>query len=207
MRHPLPLLTIAAVLMAPTEPPLSVVQNGLRLLLSPSGAQTVSRVDGGRTGYYYDLGEHAGELRPKARRVVMLGLGGGEMLRAARRSLPKADLVGVDINPRVVRAAVSEFRIGDFGAVGAVADGLKYVKQLRDVDVLISDMFDDDKMVGVSAEFFRDCRAALAPSGLFLINVFPMSEVPRVRAMLGNAGLAYVELREVQGSTVVFATR
>lgn len=201
MRH-----SISALILLASTPQLSVVQNGMRLLLSAHGAQTVSRLDGGRTGYYYDLAEHAGELRPRARRVVLLGLGGGEMLRAARRSLPKASLVGVDIDPAVVRAAVTEFKIGDFGAVGEVGDGLKYVQQLRGVDVLISDMFVDDAMV-LSERFFFDCRTALAPSGLLLVNVFPADRVVGVDVALRQAGFKVLEQHEIKGSTVVFAER
>lgn len=205
MRHSISSLILFAV-MAPSRPWLSVERDGFRMLLSPHGAQTISRLDGGRTGYYYDLGERAGELRPQARRVVMLGLGGGEMLRAARRSLPKASLVGVDIDPAVVHAAVTEFKIGDFGAVGEVGDGLKYVQQLRGVDVLIDDMYVDDAMV-LSERFFFDCHAALAPGGLMLVNVYPVDRVPGIDLALGRAGFHILEQHEVKGSTVVFAER
>jgi spermidine synthase len=210
MRNSLPtLILFALVLMAPSSPsvaPLSVVQDGMRLLLSAHGAQTVSRLDGGRTGYYYDLGERAGELRPRARRVVMLGLGGGETLRAARRSLPKASLVGVDIDPRVVHAAVTEFHVEDFGVVAEVGDGLEYVKRLRGVDVLIDDMFLDDTMV-LSERFFVDCRKALAPKGLFMVNVYPADRVIGIAVELRQAGFRVLEQHEVKGSTVVFAER
>ena len=91
----------------------------MRLLLSPSGAQTMSPLDGGATGHYYDWGELVGYERPDARRVVLLGLGGGEMLRAVRRSLPKAELVGVELDPRIAAAALKSFHVDRFGVDAA----------------------------------------------------------------------------------------
>ena len=73
------------------------IEGDRRVLRSPSGYQTVSMLDGGRAGLYWDWGERLGQMRPGAKRVVLLGMGGGEMLRAARRALPDAHLVGVSM--------------------------------------------------------------------------------------------------------------
>lgn len=187
--------------------PVSKVAGNLRIIPVANGAATVSKLDGSRTGYYYDLGEHAGELRPKAKRVVLLGLGGGEMLRAARRSLPKADLMGVDNEPRMLTAALDEFRIGDFRARAELADAFVYVKGLRGVDILMVDLFLGDVMppAMLMPQFWSDCRKALSQGGLVVVNVFPARMVAPVAVLLSGAGLKELERHEVQGSTVLFA--
>lgn len=212
MRDSVPpvILLVAALSFAAT--PVSRVVGNLRIIPVTTsdgleGAATISKLDGSRTGYYYDLGERAGELRPKAKRVVLLGLGGGEMLRAARRSLPKADLVGIDNDPRMLTAAFDEFHIGAFGARGELADAFVYVKKLRGVDVLMVDLFVGEVMPQpmLAAPFWRDCRAAIAKDGLVMVNVYPGANVPKVAGLLAGAGLRELERRSVQGSTVVFA--
>lgn len=199
------LALVAAVAIAAA--PVSKVVGDLRIIPVGLGASTVSKLDGSRTGYYYDLGERAGVLRPKAKKVVLLGLGGGEMLRAARRSLPKAELLGVDNDPRMLTAAVDEFRIGAFGARGELADAFAYVKQLRRVDVLLVDLFVGDKMPPpmLAPQFWADCAKALGPNGLVAVNVYPADLVPRVLELLAGAGLDELERHTVQGSTVLFA--
>jgi spermidine synthase len=190
----------------------STVVGELRVIFAQSStgpaAMTVSKLDGSRTGYYYDLGERAGELRPKAKKVVLLGLGGGEMLRAARRSLPRAELLGIDNDARMLRAAREEFRIGDFGARGMEYDAFKYVRLVRgaELDVMLVDLFVGDKMPQpmLEAGFWRDCRAALAKKGLVAVNVYPASLLPLFDRLLAGAGFRELERHEVQGSTVVF---
>jgi spermidine synthase len=192
--------------------PVSKVVGNVRIIpvqtAMGEGASTVSRLDGAPTGYYYDLAARAGELRPKAKRVVLLGLGGGEMLRAARRSLPKAELVGIDNDPRMIRAAVDEFRIGAFGARAELADAFVYVKKLRGVDVLLVDLFVGDTMppAMLTAQFWKDCRAATSAGGLVVVNIYPAHMVPAVEQLWPEAGLKVLEQHEVHGSTVVFGS-
>lgn len=213
MRNPLPKVTL--VLLAASAiaaaPAVSRVVGDLRIIPVSTalgeGAATISKLDGTRTGYYYDLGERAGQLRPKARNVVLLGLGGGEMLRAARRSLPAAELLGVDNDQVMIRAALDEFRIGDFGAKAQLADAFAYVKRVRNVDVLLVDLFVGDAMPQgmLNTLFWLDCRKSLAKGGLVAVNVYPARMVPAVRGLLASASLSVLEEHEVRGSTVIFA--
>lgn len=207
------LLLAVAFVAGAAELPVSKVIGNRRIIsvVTPAGegAMTVSMLDGSKTGLYFDLGERAGVLRPKAKKVVLLGLGGGEMLRAARRSLPKADLLGVDIDPRMIRAALTEFHVERFGARAVEADAFSYVKKLRGVDVLMIDLFVGDTMpMGMlAASFWTDCRAALAPGGLVLVNVYPAHLVDQVVELELAAGLSQLERHsDAGGATVLFAS-
>jgi spermidine synthase len=211
MRDSVPKVMLAVLVtgLALAAAPLSRVVGDIRYIpvktAAGEGAATVSKLDGSRTGYYYDLGEHAGQLRPAARRVVLLGLGGGEMLRAARRSLPKAELIGVDNDPAMIRAALDEFHISAFGAKAAQADAFMYVKALRGVDVLMVDLFVGDQMPAAMLEgtFWSDCRQALGPRGIVVVNVYPPAVVPKMRDVWG---FREIEADEVHGSTVLFGS-
>lgn len=192
--------------------PISVVHGDLRLLpvhtALGEGVLTVSRLDGRPTGLYYDLGARAGELRPAAKFVVMLGLGGGEMLRAARRTLPKANLVGFDNDRRMLQAATDEFRIGDFGAAAVFADAFVEVKRLRDVDVLLVDIFDGDRMPKPMLElpFWQDCARAIGARGLVVVNVYPATNAAPVEKLLEAARLRVIERHAPAGTGgVLFA--
>lgn len=204
------------MLLALAAAPVSEVRGEFRLISVPSAkgpaALTISKLDGGLTGYYYDLGARAGELRPKAHVVMMLGLGGGEMLRAVRRTLPQAALIGIDIDPKMVRAAVDEFHVDAFGVVASQGDAFKVVKEARHVDILLVDLFNGEEMPAplLEAAFWKDCRAAIEadkrlPKGLLGVNVYPEAKVPAVLGLLEGAGFHLVERQTIQGSTVLFA--
>lgn len=171
-----------------------VEEQELLVLRSPSGFQTVSRRDGARTGLYYDAGELVGRLRPSAQRVVLLGLGGGEMLRAAWRSLPPgpgptakgAQLVGVELDAKTARLATEVFHLDRLGVEVVQADALDWValQPKASVDVLMVDLYADSVLVPEARRlaFFADCARALAPvRGLLLYNVWPATLVPEVR--------------------------
>lgn len=188
---------------AAPEAPLSQIIGNRRVIMVPTsvgpGALTVSMLDGSRTGLYYDLGEDAGKLRPKAKKVVLLGLGGGEMLRAVRRALPKADLVGVDNDRRMLKAAVQEFHVERFGVRPVEADAFAYVKQLRGtgVELLLVDLFVGDTMppATLTRSFWNDVRAAISRDGLVVVNVYPAHLVLQVEQLAQDAGL--LEVREL----------
>lgn len=209
MRHSLPAVVLLALACAhPPEPPLSRVVGPYRVIPVEGGVSTVSRLDHDWTGYYYDLGAYAGDLRPYAESAVLLGLGGGEMLRAFDRSKAHgAKLVGVEIDPRVLKAALEEFKVGQFGVHAVEADAFDYVATMERTDVLMVDLFNDDVMPPREFEplFWAECRGAVSGGGLLVVNVYPGTQVPAVLKLLGGAGWRVIEQQTVKGSTVVFA--
>lgn len=195
------------MLMLACSRPTSVEEHGRRFLKSPSGeAYTVSMLDGGQTGMYYDAGEVLGRLRPEMKRAVLLGLGGGEMLRAARRSLPEAELIGVEIDPKVAETAISDFKVKSFGVSVVVEDAATYIDRAEpgSFDGVMVDVFEDATIPPYfkSPVFFRSCRRALSPRGLLLMNVYPATHADEVVSALVVAGFAKVK-RGVSGPNVV----
>lgn len=166
-------------------PMLSHVQGPHRLLLSPSthhgarGIYTISALGGGRTGWYYDWGELAGLERPDAKKVVLLGMGGGEMLRAARRSLPAAELVGVELDERIAAAARREFGVEQFGVEVVVEEAALWLERQPNasIDVLMVDVFDGQTLPPRfrSPRFYAEARRVVGPLGALMQNVWPES--------------------------------
>lgn len=179
----------------PTRPPAPhwMVDEPERLVLrSPAGFQTVTRRDGQNTGLYYDSGMLVGQLRPQARTVALLGLGGGEMLRAAWRSLPEPELkrrlIGVELDAKTAELAVSEFHVNELGVEVVVADALDWIvlQPKGSLSVVMVDVYADSVLPEPFRRlaFFIDCARALEPKGLLLMNVWPRALVPEVRKNL-----------------------
>lgn len=81
---------------------------------------------------------------PPARRrsVLLLGLGGGSAARVARALAPRARIVGVEIDPEVVRAARESFDLDALGLEVIVDDAYSVLRRRRArFDVVMEDIF------------------------------------------------------------------
>lgn len=181
-----------------------------KILVSPSGWQTVSMLDGGRTGLYYDAPEDF--IRARGRPIesaLLLGLGGGEMLRSVRRASPNARLMGVEIDARVVELAAAEFGVTGLGnCIVVVADATSWVKTQPDVfDVVMVDLFNDSEIVPAvfDPRFWQAVALSLQPGGLLIVNASTESNATRITDAMTNA-LTGAEVRTVAyGQVVVLA--
>lgn len=198
---------------APVAPHTVARESDRIVLASPSGYQTVSMRDGGLTGLYYDAAEEALRLNAKACRgrdfcridsVVLLGLGGGEMLRGAHRAEPNAALIGVEIDAKTIELAA------DFGpplpkSTFLRADAIEWIKATPDepYSVVMVDLYQDSVLVPAAtrSEFFADCARVLRPSGLFIMNVWPASRADDIERKLQPFFI--LSARKSYGSNVV----
>ena len=181
------------------------------VIRSASGYQTVSLLDGGRTGLYYDHAEAIGVLHPETKKVVLLGLGGGEMLRAARRTLPDAELIGVELSPYIAEVARSQFHVGDFGVKVVVDDAGAYVAKMapQSTDALLVDVYNDTEIPAYfqSLPFFRLCHMALSPKGLLMMNVFPAELAQTLEVVMKLSGFSAVHRVPAGPNVVLTAER
>jgi spermidine synthase len=112
---------------------------------------------------------------PDPRRIGMIGLGGGSLAKFCHRHLPRACIAVAEINPQVV-ALREVFQVPPDGPRFHVvlADGARWVRQAAGrVDLLLVDGFDRDGMPDSLAtqRFCDDCRAALQPGGMLVVNL------------------------------------
>jgi len=117
-------------------------------------------------------------LRPRRRpRVLVLGLAAGSVARVARGLAPGAEIVGVECDPDVVRAARRFFGLDRLGIRIAVEDARDYLQRGRSrFDLIVEDMFvgsrrslrKPDWLLG---QGLRLCARRLRPHGLLVSNV------------------------------------
>jgi spermidine synthase len=148
------------------------------------------------------------------RRILLLGLGGGSLVKFCHRHLPAARLTVVEIDPHVI-AFRDEFRIPpDDERLAVLRDdaALHVARAAEDSDVILMDAFDRDGLSPslCTRDFYADARAALAPRGVLVANLVGedrrrMSHLERIdRAFEGNVIFAPVE---EDGNHIVFAFR
>ncbi|OYV00339.1 MAG: transferase [Burkholderiales bacterium PBB5] len=112
---------------------------------------------------------------PDPRRIAMVGLGGGSLPKFCHRHLPAACIAVVEISAEVI-ALRDDFQVPADGPRFQVLhdDGAQWLRRgITPVDLLMVDGFDAQGLPEALAtqRFFDDCRAALAPGGLLVMNL------------------------------------
>ncbi|HVK95590.1 MAG TPA: SAM-dependent methyltransferase [Noviherbaspirillum sp.] len=111
--------------------------------------------------------------------VVQLGLGTGALTKFCYRNLPQARVTAVDLNPAVILACRSVFKLPDdderltvleMDAMDFVTDNVNH----RAIDVLQVDLYDADVKGPVldTPEFYAACSGCLRPDGVMTVNLF-----------------------------------
>lgn len=115
-------------------------------------------------------------FQPRPQHIVMVGLGGGSLLKFCYRHLPGARITVLELRADVI-ALREQFLIPPDDARLRVihADATDYLAHMpASADVLLVDGFDADGMPAAlgSARFYADCRRALRPGGVLAVNLF-----------------------------------
>jgi spermidine synthase len=115
---------------------------------------------------------------PRPRHVVMIGLGGGSLVKFCRRHLPGTRLTAVEIDATVI-ALRRQFKVPPDDELLRVvhADGAQHVADIADsaehADVLLVDAYDRRGLARsvMSREFLANAKRLLADSGVFVMNL------------------------------------
>lgn len=115
-------------------------------------------------------------LVPEPRRVLMVGLGGGVVSGVFARHLPDVAVDIVEVDGRVVDLCRRYFQLSDRpGQRVHVGDGRMFVRRARGAyDLILLDAYLGDYIPFhlMTAEFLAQVRAALAPGGAVVANVW-----------------------------------
>ena len=130
------------------------------------------------TGYSWDAITAAAALTPykRVRRLLMLGVAGGTCLRQMRHLWPKAELVGLDIDRQLIRAANRFMGLEDCHVKMVFGDADKKLKSLLGpFDVIIDDLYkcgdSDVERGGVPfPKRLQNLLPLLAPKGIIAAN-------------------------------------
>ncbi len=114
---------------------------------------------------------------PDPRQVLMVGLGGGSLAKFIYHRLPRARVVAVELNQRVVAVARRFFHVppDDERFEVVVCDGAVYLEsEARAADVILVDGYDAESQVeALSTQgFYRDSARALGAAGILVVNLW-----------------------------------
>jgi spermidine synthase len=132
-------------------------------------------------------------FNPAPKHVLMIGLGGGSMLKYMHEHLPEADITTVEISQGVIDMR-HEFLIppDDHRHRIVCADGAAFVRQPPHAyDLILVDGFDGQGLPEAlcSRSFYKHCREALTPEGLLVANV--QADTTQTREILQRLGKAF----------------
>jgi spermidine synthase len=142
--------------------------------------------------------------QPQPRRVLIVGLGGGAMVRFLTHHQPEAQIDAVEIDPVVVRLADEYFGVRSGGNVRVhTADGVAFVESTKDrYDLILMDAFlrpsSDTDSTGVPTRlktlaFLGRLKQALAPGGIVAFNINEhdtmADDIAAVRTAFGDAAV------------------
>ena len=132
-------------------------------------------------------------FQPRPEHIVMVGLGGGSLVKFCHRYLPHSRITVLELRADVI-ALREQFAIPRDDARLRIieADAAEYIAGLDGAaDVLLVDGFDADGLPPAlgSAAFYADCRRALRPGGVMVANIF--SYDPQYGPMLRRLRAAF----------------
>jgi spermidine synthase len=181
-----------------------VVRGGRRTLRIDGSFASTWQPGRTTTGSVWD-GIAAGllALPPRRRRdVLLLGLGGGSAARVVRAVAPRARIVGVEIDPAVVRAARRWFELDALGIEVVIDDAAAYLARTRRrFDAVLEDVFMGEarrlrKPPGFPLPALDHVRRTLRPGGVAVCNTLDESAAVRAALAARFRRLVRVEIDE-----------
>jgi spermidine synthase len=114
-------------------------------------------------------------LKPDARRVLIVGLGGGSLVKRMWRDYPQMEIDVVEIDPEVVDVAETYFAMPEDERIRIeVEDGRRFLQQTeKTYDIIVMDAYYADALPAhlTTVELFREAKARLAPGGVLAYNI------------------------------------
>lgn len=124
---------------------------------------------------YPDFFHLALAIQPAAMRTLVIGLGGGSVVKRMWRDYPEMCVDAVELDPEVIDVARRFFSLPDDPRIRViVADGRTFVETAPDTyDIVIVDAFDDDRipLPLTTEQFMRAVRDHLSEDGVVAYNV------------------------------------
>ncbi len=114
-------------------------------------------------------------FQPRPKRIVLIGLGGGSLIKFCYYRLPGTQLTAVELDPDVIAFRDTFLLPPDDERLQVLeADGAEFLEKTeKGIDVLLVDAFDKTGFAPSLAnrEFFENAFAKLAGNGVLVINL------------------------------------
>lgn len=140
-------------------------------------------------------------FNPHPKRIVLIGLGGGSLIKFCYYQMPSVQLTAVELNPEVI-AFREVFQVPPDGPRLQIieADGADYIAQAeKGIDVLLLDAFDKTGFAPSLAnrEFLESVYSKLAGNGILVVNLAGEKE--------SYAGLIGLAMEVFDDQVIVFS--
>jgi spermidine synthase len=146
-------------------------------------------------------------FRPEARKMLMVGLGGGSIPKKLNSELPDLEIDAVDLDPAVIRLAGEYFNLRESRHLRLHAqDGRSFLEGTDDhYGIILLDAFSPDATPFrlATREFFKLARRRLTQNGVVVANLVGAVTGPRSQGVRSFVATA----RHVFPQVYVFAVR
>lgn len=139
--------------------------------------------------------------KPDPKRVLIIGLGGGDVARAVEICYPDVVMDVVEIDPAVVRMAQDYFfwkpsrNVTVYTMDGRSLVGLKIATRSKPYDWVLIDAFDNDYVPFhlTTVEFYSVLQRIMAPDGVVAINAWIIHQLYSYQARTVKAAFGHLD--------------
>jgi len=146
-------------------------------------------------------------FRADAKKMLLIGLGGGSIPKKLNKEFPNMEIDAVEIDPEVIKIAKDHFNIKESKHLRLHAqDGRLFLTRTQNqYDVIMLDAYFTDAMPFhlATKQFFELAQKKLTPNGIVVANL-----ISAVTGPSGKIARAFVRtVRQVYPQTYIFASR
>ncbi|HEX7231668.1 MAG TPA: fused MFS/spermidine synthase, partial [Candidatus Binatia bacterium] len=146
-------------------------------------------------------------FRPDAKKMLIIGLGGGSIPKKVQKEFPNIEIDAVEIDPDVIRMAKEFFNVRESNTLHLHAqDGRLFLTRTQNqYDIILLDAYFTDSMPFhlTTKEFFEQAQKKLTPNGIIVANL-----ISAVTGPSGRIARAFVRTqRQIFPQAYVFAAR
>ena len=146
-------------------------------------------------------------FRPDAKKMLIIGLGGGSIPKKVQKEFPNMEIDAVEIDPEVIKIAKGHFNIkeGKNLRLHALDGRLFLTRTQNQYDIILLDAYFTDAIPFhlTTRQFFELAQKKLTPNGIIVANL-----ISAVTGPSGKIVRAFVRTqRQIFPQTYVFAAR
>src|SRR6266576_5988148 len=146
-------------------------------------------------------------FRPDAKKMLIIGLGGGSIPKKIQKESPNIEIDAVEIDPEVIRIAKDHFNVKEGKNLRLHAqDGRLFLTRTQNqYDIILLDAYFTDAIPFhlTTKQFFELAQKRLTPNGIIVANL-----ISAVTGPSGKIVRAFVRTqRQIYPQTYVFAAR
>jgi spermidine synthase len=146
-------------------------------------------------------------FRPDAKKMLIIGLGGGSIPKKLEKEFPSLEMDAVEIDPEVIQIAKTHFNVRESKTLRLHAqDGRMFLTRTRNqYDIILLDAYYSDAMPFhlATKEFFELAHRKLTPNGILVTNL-----ISAVTGPSGKIARSFVKTQRLTFlQTYVFAAR